>query len=197
MKENFEIIYGTFPVLITAPHAFGARRKNLTGVVRPAEMYTDEIAREIANGYGASALIPKTSMEYDPNYEPYSPKKNINEFKASVADIVKKDNVKFVIDLHGLSDQMQYDFAIYFPSRFHKSRKLAFNIASAITRGQLRDSIVQILNFPEDERESIGQFAVNTLEIAAVQVEVARYIREDELLKAEFISNIGKFISEL
>lgn len=197
MKENFEIIYGAFPVLLTAPHAFGAKRKNLTGVVRAAEVETDDIAREVASGYGCNALIPKESLQYDPNYEPYSAKKNVNEFKGKIADLVKKENFKYLIDIHGLSDQMQYDFAIYYPSRFFKSRKLAFSLATSLATGQLRDSIVQVLNFQEDERESIGQFAVNTLGIAAVQIEVARYIREDEILKAELISNMGKLISEL
>jgi hypothetical protein len=131
------------------------------------------------------------ALNYDPNYDDLSK----NEYKAEIAALIRQMKIKYFFDLHGLSDEHQYDFGVFYGLRFSKSKKLAYAFASAMNSGALRHSVVQILNLVYNDQETLTEFVVRRLRIPALQIEVARYIRDDDDLRGALIKNMSSFIN--
>jgi N-acetylmuramoyl-L-alanine amidase len=189
--DRLTFIKGTTPVLITAPHVFKHHRLSLDKYWKVGEPWTDYIASEIAKQTDSFALISNTELNYDPNFDIETD----NPFKKEIHRIVDKYRIKYVIDIHGLSDKHPYDFGIFYKNRFRRSKQLAYDLASILNSGKLKNSLVQILNFYDNSQETIGEFVVANLRIPAIQLEIARYIREDEDLRNAVVSSIVKLIT--
>lgn len=182
---------GKTNLLLSAPHCIDHRRPNFTGKVEAAEESTKEISEEICALTGAALIYAKEcDLSFDPNYTLFAN----NPYKQEIKSLVKKRKITYLLDIHGLSDRHNYDMAIFYPEHFIKSRKLAFNLAKAISKGKLRDALIQISPLSTLDRETISQFAASKLSIPANQIEVARYIRKDDALRQELIRNLSSFL---
>lgn len=193
VAKDFYVIKGKVPVLFSAPHAHGHLRPTLSMSYKTGEPWSDILVQNLAKRSGAHGIYTSKQLDYDPNYEPLGK----NEYKAEVAAIIRQMKIKYFFDLHGLGDQHQYDFGIFFPMRFAKSKKLAYGLAGALDGGELKHSVSQIFNILYSEQESLVEFVAKKLKIPAIQIEVARYIREDETLRGGFVDNTAKFTADL
>lgn len=181
---------GKNKVLISAPHVFNHYRRNLDSVVKQGEPLTDYIVKNAASLSDCNCIYLESPVQYDPNFDRYE----VNEYKQKVDSIIGKKKVKLFIDVHGLSDRHSYDFAIYFPFRYTKSQKVAYELAQELSQGPLRSALVVVLNMKDDGQETLTEFVAQKKKIPAIQLEIARYIREDETLLEPLIAAISKFI---
>ena len=79
---------------------------------------------------------------------------------------------------------------------YRKSQKIAYELAETVSKGDLRGVIFQFLNFSYwNRQETIGEFVAVTLGVPAIQLEIARYIREDSILREALIQNIAEFVN--
>ena len=192
MPKNtyFKIIKGTNPILLSAPHALSHRRPSLTLSYKLAEPWTDDIVEQVCANTGAWGIVVVDESEYDPNY--YCLKEN--PYKQELANLIHESRIKKFIDIHGLSDDNDFDVGIYYPSRFSKSIVLANSISECIGRNNLRGINSCIFRFEEGPQETLGEFVASKLRVPSIQIEVARYIREKELLRNAFISNLSEVL---
>ncbi|HQA87570.1 MAG TPA: hypothetical protein PLW18_00625, partial [Candidatus Dojkabacteria bacterium] len=95
---------------------------------------------------------------------------------------------------HGLNDENKYDFGIYYPSRFRRSIVLAEKMRKVLDKGELTGVNVCIFRCPDDLQETLAEYVADELRIPSVQLEVARYIRESDELRSEFIKNLIPFL---
>lgn len=186
----FKIIKGSNPILLSAPHVYAHRRPSLTLSYKGAEPWTDVLVEEICSNTGCWGIVLSDEVEYDPNYYPLKS----NEYKQRIADIVKENGIKKFVDIHGLSDEYDFDTLVYYPSKFFKSINLANDISSAIDRGNLRGINTCILRFDEDKGETLGEFVASKLRVPSIQLEVAKYIREKQGLRNSFIENLSDLL---
>lgn len=191
--KTYQLIEGTHPVLITAPHVFNHKRPSLSASIKQAEPWTDYIAKAVAEGSKSYGLILRNDSSYDPNYQ----KEDNNPFKQTIRRIVEQSNCKYLIDIHGLHDRHRYDLGIFYERRYYKSKELAYKVAEALNVGKLRGVLIQNFNFPEGGQETLSEFTVHELKIPAVQIEIARYIREDPILREELIKHLTGAVSGL
>ena len=194
--DNFQLYTNDYPNgLIVAPHSAIHRRPSLSATFRQAEKWTEYIAKNIASEVSADAVVANKVLNYDPNFA----KLSSNPVKKFIKKSAKSKDIKYkyVIGVHGLSDRHEYDFAIYYPKGFHKSRKLAYKLAEKLLDGELRGGIVHFFELGGGLGESISSFSVTELKIPSIQVEIARYIREDGVLREAVIENISKSLKEL
>jgi hypothetical protein len=196
--EQIKIIEGKIPVLILAGHAHTHRRPNLMGNYKLAEPWTDYIARNVAKSSGAHAIYLNTEVDYDPNVHSIEE----NPFKQAVAEFCSNHKVDYIFDLHGLNDKHQFDIGVFYGNRYAKSKQLAFDLADELNGGKLKDLLAQVFNFSDDyfdngEQKTLTQFVVEKYKASGVQVEIARYIREDEMLRNALIEGMSRFIISL
>jgi len=62
--------------------------------------------------------------------------------------------------------------------------------------GKLYGISVTLLRFLDNDEETLGEFVSGKMGIPSVQIEIARYIREDEVLRKSFVENMSNFINE-
>lgn len=189
-SQYVKVIKGSIPVLLSAPHTHSHKRPSLTMSYKWGESLTDRIVEEICTHTGAWGVIQSEETPFDPNYH----KIKDNPYKSIIADIIGKEKINKFIDIHGLNDEYEYDLGIYYPSKFFKSILLANDISNSLDKGKLKGMSTCIFRFPEDLQETLGEFVASKLRVPAVQLEIARYIREDESLRHLFVNNISSFL---
>lgn len=94
---------GALPLLISAPHGAVHRRN---GEYKAEDEYTAALARYVAAATGAHVLYAWALAEDDPNWEPRSP------YKDALAAIVARYGLRFVLDLHGMSNRHRFGVAV-------------------------------------------------------------------------------------
>ena len=94
---------GTLPVIISAPHGAAHRRD---GRYKQEDEYTAAFARLLAERTGAHALYAFACSESDPNYDRQSP------YKTTLAELVARHEIRFVVDIHGMSDRHKFGIAV-------------------------------------------------------------------------------------
>ena len=193
MKENdyFRIIYGTIPVLLSAPHAYSHKRPSLGLSYKIGEIYTDSIVEEICANTSAYGIIQTKETPFDANYH----KIENNPYKSAVSELIEKEKINRFIDIHGLRDDYEYDLGIYYPSHFIKSIRLATDISNAMNKEKLKGINSCIFRFEEDLQETLGEYIASNLRVPSVQIEIARYIREEDILRNAFVKNLSTFLT--
>ncbi len=192
-KTEIETIAGNNSILFSAPHVFAHRRPSLSSLYKQGEPWTDYIVRNICNESNSSGILSAREISYDPNYY----KINKNVYKKTVKDLIKEEKIKYFFDIHGLSDDHTYDFGIYYLNRYNNSKDLAYELAKSLNKGSLRNCLVQILNIKKNKAESLTEFTTSKLKVPSLQIEVSRYIREDDILRESLIKNFSEFLLTL
>jgi hypothetical protein len=188
--KDYEVIEGKLKYLFSAPHAYPHRRPSLARKFKEYEEYTDELVKEICTETGTCGIYIKQQVDYDPNFHTKD-----NPYKNEITKIIKRNNIQYFIDLHGLSEDHLIDVAIYYKTRFINSIKLAKKLAEKLNQGKLKGLNIQILRLPEENREPLTEFVASKLRIPSVQVEIAKYLRVDKDLRKEIVKNIADIIS--
>ncbi len=186
----FKIIKGSNPVLVSAPHACAHRRPSLTLSYKLAEPWTDDIVREICANTGAWGIVLSEETDFDPNF--YKLKKN--PYKQEIVNLIEENKIKRFVDLHGLSDEHDFDIGIFYPSKFFKSIRLAEDVSKGVSKGKLRGVSSCIFRFEDNGQETLGEFVASKLRVPSIQIEVARYIREKQALRNSFIENLSDLL---
>ncbi len=195
MDKEFEIISGKVPVLLSAPHVYAHRRPSIRGVLKQGEPRTGELVREISSISGAYGIVAtKNIVEYDPNYNQL----DNNPYKFAVKELFKEKKVRMLIDVHGLSDHHQYDFGIFYCMRFKRSKELTRKLLKELSDEKELKSLSYYIGYTvKNRQETLTEYVSEKLKFPALQIEVARYIREDEKLFKAVEAAISRFISQI
>lgn len=94
---------GTLPVLLSAPHGAAHQRD---GRYKQEDEYTAAFARLLAERTGAHVIYAFARSDSDPNYDRESP------YKAALAESVARHSIRFVVDIHGMSDRHKFGIAV-------------------------------------------------------------------------------------
>jgi hypothetical protein len=193
--RNYNVIEGTYPVLISAPHVFSHKRPSIRGVMKQGEPNTDVLAKMIAQKTGAWVIyLTQSSTEYDPNYH----KLENNLYKSEIKNLVKEKKINTVIDIHGLNDFHHYDLGVFYGMRFRKSRDIAQSLVSELGKKRpLKDLTYCIGYTSKNLQETITEFVNEKLRLPAIQIEIARYIRLDTQLLESMADGISELIKKL
>lgn len=92
---EFEMVSGTIPVMVSAPHAVTHWRD---GRVKPSDDYTGSIALELARLTGAHAIVATRFSHADPNWDAFER----SEYKQALAAHVREHRVHALLDIHGM-----------------------------------------------------------------------------------------------
>ncbi|MAU00300.1 MAG: hypothetical protein CL608_24430 [Anaerolineaceae bacterium] len=102
-EPSFTYRPGELPILISAPHATAhLRRQRIKG----EEEFTGALAQFLAETTGIHALYSHYRSTGDPNWDHDSPYKN------RLQEIVRRNDIRFVLDLHGMSNRYKFGLAL-------------------------------------------------------------------------------------
>lgn len=119
---DWKIIPGTAPYLLVAAHSV---RHERNGVLKAADAYTGLMAEELAKNLGWWAIIAQ-EIQPDPNWYPEAP------FRVALKQLVKEQNIRAVIDLHGRRTEYPNLLEVY--TNAHFSSRYASHLSQFITK---------------------------------------------------------------
>lgn len=190
--SNITTITGKKPVLLSAPHVYAHRRPKLNMGYKVGERFTDSIVKDVCQKLKCLGIYITEDTDYDANFHT----EKSNPYKQEIRTMVTEFKPKLFVDIHGLDNDSMYDFGIYYPSKFSRSRNIAMKMAKELGKGELKGVAVSVFRFPDNGQKTLGEFVASKLRIPAIQIEVARYIREDETLRNSFVENLCSVISK-
>ncbi|NPV76689.1 MAG: hypothetical protein HPY59_09995 [Anaerolineae bacterium] len=175
-EEEFRYLPGSRRVLVSAPHG-AAHIRN--GRLKEEDEYTAAIARYLAEVTGAHALYLRRQSATDSNYDPET------EYKRALRTIIRQENIRFVLDLHGASDDHLFGIALgtmngrscpeQFPMILEVFGKYGFRQDA---RGSYRlDVDGRFTGAGGARQETITRFVRDTLGVPSLQIELASHIR--------------------
>ena len=103
-SSTYEIKKGCCPIILTSAHGIMQKKRN--GKYKLAEPLTRAIAKYVSKKSGCFYLIKNEDTGIDPN------KKNDDEFKAILVDLIEKNKIKLMLDLHGAKKTRKFDVEI-------------------------------------------------------------------------------------
>jgi len=101
--KGFEIVEKSFPIMISAPHSAKQLRN---GKVQAKEAQTDYFANMIANRENVSCIYKTVFLNDDANADRDS------EYKVELKNFIEANGIKYLIDLHTMSDKRLPDICI-------------------------------------------------------------------------------------
>ena len=102
-NDTYDIKKGLVSIIITSVHGIEQKKR---GGLKLAEPYTRGIARYVGRKSDCYYLIKNEDTGVDPN------KHNSDEFKAILCDLINKNHIKVLIDLHGAKKERDFDVEI-------------------------------------------------------------------------------------
>ncbi|WP_018589105.1 SH3 domain-containing protein [Terrisporobacter glycolicus] len=102
-EKDYEYKKGSIPILISAPHTVKQWRNES---YKSADIYTGALAKTLHESTGAH-IIYKASTNGDENYTTEE-----TEYRKKIKDIVSKNDIKVIIDLHGMTSDKDSDIDI-------------------------------------------------------------------------------------
>ena len=102
-NPSFAYQPGKLPLLVSAPHAAAHWRGQR---IKSEEGFTGAMAQFLAETTGAHALYGRFRSLDDPNWDRHAP------YKTRLQEIVQINQIRFVLDLHGMSDKHKIGLAL-------------------------------------------------------------------------------------
>ena len=100
-NEDYVILKGSVPILFSAPHTMYQLRDD--GPAKLKEPYTKAIALYLNKQCNAYAIVKNNDTGIDSNRD------NYDEYNVEMRRLIKENNIKLVIDLHGASKDRDFD----------------------------------------------------------------------------------------
>ncbi len=103
-NDTYDIKIGQIPVSLTSAH--GIEQEKRGGKVKLAEPLTRGITKYVSKKTSCCYLVKNEDTGVDPN------KANNDEFKKILLELIEKNHIKLLIDLHGAKKERNFDVEI-------------------------------------------------------------------------------------
>ena len=100
-SDDFTIIEGYMPVVLSAPHTMNQMRDD--GTIKASEPYTKALALYLQKRLNCTCFVKNFDTGIDSNTE------KDEEYKNELIKYIKRNNIKLVLDLHGASLKREFD----------------------------------------------------------------------------------------
>lgn len=184
-EKSYKTIKGKLPVLISAPHSV---RQLRNGKIKERELYTGAIVVEIANQSNCFAIYKIFNNQDDANYDVEN-----NEYKEEVLKIIKENDIKLFIDIHGADDNDIFDIDIGTNNYNNlNGKKEIVNSFENICKEKGINKIGIDEKFKADTFHTITKTVAANTNIPSIQIEITRKYR-----KIDQISDMKKIIESI
>lgn len=100
-NEDFKILKGKIPILFSAAHTMIQNQDD--GTIKLNEPYTKAISLYLNKNYNVYSIIKNNDTGIDSN------RNNYDSYNVEMRRLIKENNIKLVIDLHGASKNRNFD----------------------------------------------------------------------------------------
>lgn len=184
-KDNYIICNGKIPILFSAPHTITHIKENES--IKLSEPYTKAVALYLNKYFDTFAIIKNVNDGLDSN------RNNNDTYKKELINLIKENDIKIVIDLHGASIERNFDVELGTLNNLSAD----FSTIRELEETFKENDILEVVNNDPFKGGAITQYIYNLKDVDVIQVEINGKYRDSnnlELLKKiiELLSNFIK-----
>lgn len=185
-KQDYIFCKGSIPILFSAPHTMKQAKED--GSIKLAEPYTKAIALYLNKHFSVYSFVKLNDTGLDSNRD------NNDDYKNELIKIVKENNIKLIIDLHGASKDR--DFDIEFGTLNNIS--IDFSTIKELEEAFTENGIKNITYNEPFKGGAITQYLYSIENIDVVQIEINGKYRDSNNLKLLeiIIKSLENFIKQ-
>ena len=174
--KNFHVNNGIIPVILSAPHAVKQWRNNK---IKDSEYLTGPLVEYLSMLTGCYSIIREYNMMDDPNFD----FDGIGlEYKKEIVDLIKKYQIKLLIDIHGCSNKYHFDFDIGTNNGININNQVSELIM--IARGLNKIGVTKIDDhFLASNDYTICNYVNKNSGISSIQLEISNAMRLKNSIK--------------
>jgi len=170
--SSFVHIKGDKPILIVSSHATAHKRE---GKLKAPEFYTGAISVILNSISGVHSLYTIYASQFDSNYC------QATELKEYIREIVRRYNIKFVLDIHGTGSYRKFD--LYpgigkYGEFLNGNKPLITELEKVLNENNIKIGRTDV--FPAYRQHTVSRFANSELGIPAMQIEINKKYRDPE-----------------
>ncbi len=191
-NKSFEIEEGTIPIILSAPHCVPQSRN---GRIKQAEGETGAIVQILAQKTGCYAIFKTSHQNDDANYDI---DKNI--YKENLREIIKRKNIKLLLDFHGAKNENAFDIEIGTDEGKNINQEIYIVIElKEKLKHQGIFNIVENQKFKASSIHTISKYIHETTNISCIQLEITGRYRHLEYLDGikKLIMGMEEFIETI
>ncbi|MDR3540917.1 MAG: hypothetical protein P4L69_08155 [Desulfosporosinus sp.] len=166
-EDPFWVSIGKLPVLVSAPHAVRHYRQKK---IKMSDQFTGSIVYLLNQLTGCYAIAATKLYGGDPNFD------NPCIYKDRIAEICNRENVKFILDIHGAAREREFDVDL---GTNRGETLLKRNMLELVERNFQNFGLSRITHdhFAASGQNSIANFVACELGIPALQIEINKQYR--------------------
>lgn len=183
--EDFIINKGDTPILFSAPHTMLQVHED--GTVKYNEPYTKAIALYLNKYCGAYSIVKIKDTGIDSNREDH------DEYKTELLRLVKKNDIKVIIDLHGSDPNRDYD--VEFGTLDNLSA--SYSTIKELEQSFINNGIINIEHNIPFRGGAITKYLYKIDEVDVIQLEInCRYLDLNNVdLLEQLVKSLVDFIN--
>ena len=187
-EEPFWVALGNLPVLVSAPHAVRHVRQKK---IKMSDEFTGSIAYLISKLTGCHGLATSKLYGGDPNVD------NPCLYKDKIAEICRREKVKFILDIHGAARER--DFDVDFGTNQGKNLLGKTQVLEMLTQNFHAFGLTRIStdHFAAAGSNTIANYAARELQIPALQLEINKQFRVPGQNPAGFHRLLGSLVESI
>ena len=184
-NKSFETIKGKIPILISAPHSV---RQIRNGKIKGKDIYTGPIAIVLQQETNCHCIYKTKNNNDDANYDIEN-----NTYKEEILKIIKQNNIKLLLDIHGASDEHGFEVDIATGERENlNGNEKALEILVEVLKKHNIGNIEIDKVFIAKSIHTICKTIAEKTSIPCIEIEIAKKFRD-----INNFSNISKIIEAL
>ncbi len=186
IDDDFLIIKGTIPILFSAPHTMYQLKED--GTTKLKEPYTKAISLYLNKYCDTYSIIKDIDTGIDSNRD------NYDKYNIDMRRLIKENDIKLVIDLHGASKDRDFDIEFGTLNNLSADFSTIKELEGAFIENDIKNII---LNDPFKGGE-ITKGIYGLTDVDVIQLEINGKYRDSnniELLQ-KIIYSLEKFISK-
>ncbi len=185
--KNYKVIQGKIPILLSAPHGVKQVRNKK---IKWEDAMTGGIVEYLCDTINAFGIIRTCNLNDDPNYNNDSLSL---QYKNEINNLIEKNNIVYLFDIHGCSNKYGFDIAIGTNDGNNLScNKEEFNNIKSILATDF--SVAIDTKFKASKPYTISNYIHNQSNITCIQLEISKKVRESPTSLNKFIKSFEKVI---
>lgn len=186
IDDDYIVLKGSFPILLSAPHTMLQTRED--GTQKLNEPYTKAISVYLNKYSNVYSIVKNNDTGIDSNRD------NYDKYNVELRRLIKDNNIKLVIDIHGAS--LDRDFDIEFGTLNNLSAD--YSTIKELEEAFTENGITNIIHNEPFKGGAITQGVYALTDVDVIQLEINGKYRDYNNLELlhKFINSLDKFIKQ-
>ena len=186
IEDDYIVLKGNIPILLSAPHTMLQTRED--GTQKLNEPYTKAISLYLNKYSNVYSIVKNNDTGIDSNRD------NYDKYNVELRRLIKDNNIKLVIDIHGASSDREFDIEFGTLNNLSADYSTIKELEEAFTE----NGITNIIHNEPFKGGAITQGVYALTDVDVIQLEINGKYRDYNNLELlhKFINSLNKFIKQ-